>query len=170
MSLTAVKVLRLMSETKKCFKCRQTLPKADFYAHKMMGDGLLGKCKGCTKRDVKENRESKSDYYRSKDAERAMLPHRVEARRLYLETQAGKLSANRAKLKYRGRNPIKYKATNAVNNAVRDGRLLRQDCIRCGAKAQAHHEDYEKPLEVTWLCPKHHKERHAEMGKAADER
>lgn len=159
-----------MLETKKCFKCAQTLPRSEFYSHKMMGDGLLGKCKSCTKRDVKENREAHSDYYRDKDAARAMLPHRVEARKRYLETNAGKLSSGKAKRRYREKNPQKYKANNAVNNAVRDGRLIRQDCIRCGKAAQAHHEDYSKPLEVIWFCPKHHKERHAEIDHFPDER
>jgi ribosomal protein S27AE len=33
-------------------------------------------------------------------------------------------------------------------------------CSKCGAKAQAHHDDYKKPLDVRWLCPKHHGEHH----------
>jgi hypothetical protein len=34
----------------------------------------------------------------------------------------------------------------------------------CGSKkVHGHHEDYNKPLEVHWLCPKHHKARHKEM-------
>ena len=39
---------------KTCFKCNRELPLDDFYVHKMMGDGHLGKCKDCTKKDVKE--------------------------------------------------------------------------------------------------------------------
>lgn len=59
------------------------------------------------------------------------------------------------------RNPIQKKANQAVNNAIRDGRLTRQPCEVCGAqKAQAHHEDYSKPLDVRWLCTKHHAEWH----------
>ena len=34
-------------------------------------------------------------------------------------------------------------------------------CEVCGAtKAQAHHCNYSKPLDVRWLCPKHHAEWH----------
>jgi hypothetical protein len=44
-----------------------------------------------------------------------------------------------------------------VHNAIRDGRLERQPCEICGVeKTDAHHDDYSKPLEVRWLCRKHH--------------
>lgn len=34
----------------------------------------------------------------------------------------------------------------------------------CGSsKTVAHHEDYDKPLAVWWLCELHHKARHAEL-------
>ena len=39
---------------KKCFKCNTIKPLSEFYKHKEMGDGYLGKCKDCTKRDTKE--------------------------------------------------------------------------------------------------------------------
>ena len=59
------------------------------------------------------------------------------------------------------RNPIKHAAHNAVSNAVRDGKLLRQPCEVCGSQsAQAHHDDYSKPLDVRWLCTTHHAEWH----------
>jgi hypothetical protein len=49
--------------------------------------------------------------------------------------------------------------------AKRHGLLVPQPCERCGnPKVHAHHEDYSKPLEVTWLCHKHHFMRHKEMG------
>ncbi|GAG03219.1 unnamed protein product, partial [marine sediment metagenome] len=41
------------------------------------------------------------------------------------------------------------------------GRLKRGKCLVCGdEKTEAHHEDYSKPLEVKWLCKKHHSELH----------
>lgn len=39
---------------KRCFKCFEEKKVDEFYKHKMMGDGHLGKCKECTKKDVKE--------------------------------------------------------------------------------------------------------------------
>lgn len=50
----------------------------------------------------------------------------------------------------------RIKARSDLNHAIRDGKINRGNCIKCGKLAEAHHEDYYKPLEVTWLCTKHH--------------
>ncbi len=54
----------------------------------------------------------------------------------------------------RANNPEKYRARTAVNNAVRDGRLVREPCKVCGTteRVQGHHSDYHRPLDVEWLC------------------
>lgn len=44
----------------------------------------------------------------------------------------------------------------AVFAAVKTGEIARTGCIKCGRPAIAHHEDYDKPLEVIWLCRSHH--------------
>ena len=55
----------------------------------------------------------------------------------------------------------KIKARSAVYIALGQGRLHRQPCQVCGAEpADAHHEDYTKPLDVQWLCHVHHCEAH----------
>lgn len=66
---------------------------------------------------------------------------------------------------WKAANRAKYLAHKAVENALVAGRLTKQPCERCGTedKVHAHHDDYSKPLEVRWLCPPHHKERHREM-------
>jgi hypothetical protein len=52
---------------------------------------------------------------------------------------------------------IKLAARWAVHNAVKRGSLKRQPCIVCSSgEAEAHHSDYSKPLDVDWLCRKHH--------------
>src|SRR3990167_2578859 len=53
--------------------------------------------------------------------------------------------------------PEKTKARIAVMYALKVGLLYKLPCIVCGeSKSQAHHPDYSKPLEVIWICPKHH--------------
>ena len=50
--------------------------------------------------------------------------------------------------------------------AVRKGDLIVPNkCKRCNKKKklEAHHEDYSKPLEVTWLCRQCHNEIHNEI-------
>ncbi len=38
---------------KTCFKCKTTKPLTEYYKHKQMSDGYIGKCKTCTKIDNK---------------------------------------------------------------------------------------------------------------------
>lgn len=48
-----------------------------------------------------------------------------------------------------------------TRRAVKRGKLEKLPCQVCGAlEVEAHHHDYSKPLEVTWLCSRHHKELH----------
>ena len=41
-----------------CFKCKKALPLSDFYVHRMMANGHLGKCKDCTKADTKKRTDA----------------------------------------------------------------------------------------------------------------
>lgn len=48
-------------------------------------------------------------------------------------------------------------ANSLVNRAVSRGDIKRKPCEVCGEqKAEAHHDDYNKPLEVRWLCRECH--------------
>ena len=72
-----------------------------------------------------------------------------------------------ARDKNRQKNSIKAKAVTIVRDALRKKLLVRQPCEECGAeKAEAHHDDYAKPLEVRWLCRTHHRQHHAKHGEA----
>jgi len=48
-----------------------------------------------------------------------------------------------------------------VLKALRTNKIQKSPCEVCKVvKVQAHHEDYSKPLEIKWLCKKHHFEKH----------
>ena len=58
----------------------------------------------------------------------------------------------------------RYKAKALVLKAIRKGLLVRLPCEVCGMEpTQAHHNDYRKPLQVRWLCRKHHVEHHQRL-------
>ncbi len=55
---------------------------------------------------------------------------------------------------------LKARARAYLNTYLRKGRVEKKPC-NCGVKrVQAHHHDYAFPLDVEWLCKKHHRERH----------
>lgn len=52
------------------------------------------------------------------------------------------------------------KARSDLNHYLRDKGIVRPGCEVCGLKAEAHHDNYDKPLNVRWLCFRHHREYH----------
>jgi ribosomal protein S27AE len=147
-----------------CFKCKKEKNLREFYVHSQMRDGHLNKCKECTKKDVKKDRYKKIEYYKKYDRERANLPKRIKARKAYIKTKAGKSSCIKSKIKWIKNNPEKRKAHIIVGNALRNGLLKKEKCITCGSmESLAHHEDYNKPMNILWLCRKCHAMRHKFM-------
>lgn len=74
---------------------------------------------------------------------------------------------NREKLnKYssemRSKRKQKYgEAHHFVSHALANSKIEKKPCDVCGAEdAEAHHDDYNKPLEVRWLCRACHAEWH----------
>lgn len=59
------------------------------------------------------------------------------------------------------------------NHARKNGELVPKPCSCGETKVEMHHDDYDKPLEVTWLCVPCHRELHrkeAELKKVGKER
>lgn len=98
-------------------------------------------------------------------------------RRQCRECQKGYCRANRAKRteprprdqeydaawrkKYRAEHIERVLAHDLVYRTIRRGKFAKKPCEKCGAeRAEAHHEDYSKPLSVRWLCRAHHIEEH----------
>ena len=149
---------------KKCSNCGEVKEKIEYQHRAMSKDGLTASCKKCLAiRDKK--RES---------------PKRREARRIYAKTPQGIEAMKRGRIKWASENKDKISESHRkwisenqnkraahviLGNAVRDGRINKGPCEVCGDDklVHGHHEDYAKPLEVTWLCREHHVCRHNEI-------
>lgn len=148
---------------KVCRECKTEKPLSEFYKHPRMLDGHLNKCIECVKTRVKKHREANLEKILAYDKMRSNKPHRVQARKEYAKTEAGKEAKKRGITAYYKRYPMKYAAHVITRNAVRDGKLIPDlFCSICGSKEriEGHHDDYTKPLAVRWLCEKCHKEWH----------
>lgn len=155
-----------MRRFKKCFRCKNIKLLVDFYRHSRMADGRLNKCKACTKKDCQKYRMKNVDfvrhYYRNRPQESKAKQREWAVR--HRKTKRGRAMKAKSDSKYRARYPEKRKATNAVNSMIVSGKWKRKPCEKCGQiKAEAHHDDYLKPLDVKWLCKTHHMERHREL-------
>lgn len=133
-----------------CFKCKALKALDEFYPHPAMKDGHLNKCKECTKKDVNTRYVIAIVKIREYEKLRFQTPERKAKVLLY---------QRRRRHKY----PEKTKARTMVNRAIRRGKIIRQPCEICGQIAQAHHEDYSKPLDVKWLCFEHHRIAHGQQ-------
>ncbi len=103
-------------------------------------------CKACMKI---YQRNYQRIYYK---ARRKAIISRTSAHK---QTPTGKIMHNESRIRHCLKYPEKVKARRDTNNAIHNGIIRRSVfCEGCGLPAvtQAHHEDYNKPLKVDWLC------------------
>ncbi len=159
-------------QTKMCKKCGDLEPIDQFYRDCNRADGRMSQCKACRRlyetqgngrlasaryRSSSKGKETKRRYRSTGRSRSAALV----AQKKYRATESGARSARLAAKRARDAHPDKYVARYKLSNAVTSGRIARQPCEVCGAeKVEAHHDDYSKPLDVRWLCKKHHVEAH----------
>ena len=154
---------------KTCFKCHRALPLTEFYIHPKMADGHLNKCKECTKKEVADRlaTKMKDPQWLEKERERS----RLKMARIRREDREKKLPPEkRAQVQkaHRHKYPERDRARRLLTIAVREGRVIRKPCEVCGSTdSEGHHDDYSQPLQVRWLCPKHHSQRHLELRRLA---
>lgn len=58
---------------------------------------------------------------------------------------------------------LKKYARGRVETALRWGKMKKGHCEvgkNCLGRIESHHDDYSKPLDVRWLCKKHHEDEH----------
>jgi hypothetical protein len=70
-------------------------------------------------------------------------------------------SLHRSNERWKNHHPKAAKAHRILHAAIKRGDIQRGPCSECGKPgAHGHHDDYSKPLAVTWLCLHCHHELH----------
>jgi len=152
-------------EYKKCFKCNTEKSLDDFYKHSQMKDGHVNKCKECNKKDVSENYFKRHDYYIEYDNSRIDNPQRREYRKNHAKYMRDNFP-EKVKEYHKKYDKKKKYSTTLVHRAVQKDKIKKLPCEVCGdLKSEGHHENYDKPLQVKWLCRTHHMLRHREINK-----
>ena len=140
-------------------------------------DGSRKTCKECMKiwrkKYNKRNKEKIADYYKIHHAQhreedntrnRDWIKNNPERLKKYRSQTHIKKIMNDACKKWYENNREKRLTYFKVQYALRSGRIQKQSCEVCGnPKADAHHDDYTKPLQIRWLCRRHHKEYHRKI-------
>ena len=96
--------------------------------------------------------------YRIKNAEKLRIYHREYTQKY--RAKNGYYNEINSKKRY----PEKEKARWLFHYAIKIGKLKKNPCVVCGnVNSQGHHKDYFFPLNVVWLCPLHHAEKHKKV-------
>lgn len=134
--------------TKICPSCKKEKPLGQFPKNVSKYLGISPYCLLCNK----EN----SRIFNARHPGRQSI-YNKKSRSLHYEER------RKEKLAWKKANPEKVKAGAIALYAIKTSKLVPEPCILCGVKTvQAHHEDYNKPLKVTWLCSVHHSRLHSE--------
>ena len=100
----------------------------------------------------------------SLNSKRYRLKHLEHYRLLSAEKHRRDGSNPEKTRRYRTRYPERRIAMQKVQTAIRNGSLVKRSCIKCNSPiSTAHHNDYSKPLDVVWLCHRHHMEAHGRL-------
>ena len=145
---------------KTCRGCGKNLPLLSYHKCSAVKDGRKANCKRCMSARQKlrllnsKIRSLRNSYARKWNNSAAGM----EYHRKYKSTDKYK-AQERIRMSY-PKNKLKTRARDAVNGAIRYGRLSRSPCMICGIfPAQAHHyKGYQKKnwMNVAWLCRPHH--------------
>lgn len=140
---------------RKCAWCKVEKDLEEFYRNKSHSQGRIYQCKPCWNAYIAKKQKGRQRKYRTSAEYRKWF--REYVRKWNARNEEKRYQFSR---KWVLANVEKVKAQRAVHRAVKKGILKRKGCEKCGMKADAHHPDYSKPLEVRWLCRLHHREEH----------
>jgi len=155
-----------MTENKKrkCWSCKKHLSLDKFGACKTLPLGREYRCKECgaaaRKKYYKKNRDiilARNKKWRDNNRNKCN-----EQNRRY-NSKFPEKSKN-SYIKYTTKFPEKRKAIEKLKNAIRAKKIKRPSvcefCKKPNHIIHGHHEDYNKPLDVIWLCPLCHSRIH----------
>lgn len=131
--------------TKKCSRCGRTLPVSEFNKNKNSNDGLQDKCRACFS-EYNKNRYARDRERFKRDVHNYRLGNPMQIFESRMKTWSSRDTHS------------KIEARRLLEAAVRAGVVTRPTrCQGCGCsntkhRIEAHHYDYENPLDVIWLC------------------
>lgn len=179
---------------KTCTGCKINKQFEEYGKDKKGKFGLNQKCKICcrirnknkkrSKKSIEKNKEYKSEWQKKN---RKILNERLRKRYKDNIEKSRSQARNRA-VKYRRSDeykdkknaydkiyrrvsPEKANARDKVRRAIKKGKLFRSSfCQLCRKNSftHAHHEDYNKPLDVIWMCPTCHISHHRNLENCAE--
>ncbi len=119
------------------------------------------------RRNLEKVRGNEKKY---QNKEEARLNKAIYRKKYYAENRERLLAVNKkwrdTNRKYlnelsKGERKEKIRVRLSLRYAVKKGLIEKKPCEKCGnVRSQGHHIDYKKPLDVIWLCQKHHSEVH----------
>lgn len=145
---------------KLCLECSLKLSRKSFHKNALMKDGLHYYCKKCTSTVQKKWRDTSKAYAN-------YLPKR--RKRLSEKRKDGRYKARdlRNSRNSRLRYPDRVAARQAAANAIRRGDIIKpKSCSACNKKTVSrklhghHHNGYDKPLDIVWICTVCHSKEH----------
>lgn len=160
MTLQKYMTLQNEIETRQCKMCGEVLPIGDFYRITNSKPYRYGRCKRCynqvciarADKDRGKRRETQRKYYQTDNGKEKMANYYAEHKDALREAFYKRLKNVPQEVK---------DAHNRVQYDLRVRKLHREPCLVCGIeKAEAHHPDYSKPLDIIWLCKEHHEKIH----------
>lgn len=155
-----------MKRIRTCRLCLAVKCLSEFYLWKK---GRLTACKDCIR---KQNDKAKAKYRLTEKGKETLrknsMTEKAKAtRKKYSRSKRGIEVLLKSRNKWMENNPEKRKA-----HVIRRYMLDRVDiCSKCGhrGRTEGHHADYDKPLEVIWLCRQCHVDVHKKHGRKNSE-
>jgi hypothetical protein len=118
-----------------CSKCKKQKDISEFPKNKKTKLGIDSWCEIC-------HRNIDKEYQRNK--RKLGLVNKTEEYRIWRKTHRKECNAEQL-----------------TNYYIRIGKIKKEKCKICKKKnAYAHHDNYDKPLEIRWMCPSCHKKFH----------